>query len=224
MGASTAEYFVNDDDEVLDEDSTGNPTMEPDNFGGSRILLSAPGSVSIFNNLDTEEDQEVEGDLGSSSVSNYQRIALDQYEALAPRRSARRPSTYDGEDDPINVRGVPTTFQQIAAGRRMATGRNQAEGNSPTMGGQSTMTRVDLKDPIEPYDSPPYSGRPRRLPSGGDDTKVARLTEQSKPPRGSSITQDKTRGAATRTSPLDDDDLFEFADNRGAMRSFNDSP
>jgi len=106
----------------------------------------------------------------------------------------------------------------------MATGTVQAEGKSPTMGGQSAMRRVDLKDPIKLYASPPDSGRPGRLPSGGDDTKVARLTEQPKPQRGSSTTQDDTRGAATRTSPLDDDDLFEFADNRGARRSFYNSP
>jgi len=106
----------------------------------------------------------------------------------------------------------------------MATGKLQTEGKSPTMGGRDTMNRVDLKDPIESFASPPYSGRPRILPSGGDDTKVARLAEQSKPPRDSSITQDDARGAATRTPPLDDDELFEFANNKGARRPFYDSP
>ena len=86
------------------------------------------------------------------------------------------------------------------------TGRLQIEGKSPTMGGRDTMKRIDLKDPIESFASPPYSGRPRILPSGGDDTKVARLTEESKPPRDSSITQDGARGAATRRPPLDDDE------------------
>ena len=84
MGASTAEYFVSDDEEVPDEDPTEDPLAEPDEPGRSRDLSSAPRSVSIFNNLDTQEDQEVEGDLGSSSISNYQRIAIDRFEELAP--------------------------------------------------------------------------------------------------------------------------------------------
>ena len=90
LGTSMADFIVNDD--IVDEDPDEDRKEEPDESGRSRDLASAPSGVSIFNNLDTLEDQDVDGQ-GISTLSDYRRIAVNANEAMArghPFRTVHR--------------------------------------------------------------------------------------------------------------------------------------